>query len=124
MPHPIYYMDDSKLEPIVVDESYELTTVEPLILPCYIVHFPFILSLDPDETVNQDVQYVIRGDETDEYETFVEIANMIDEIVSHDEYSDEMLMVDMSLITDDVQLETIYSLDLFRVLAIEMVDDV
>ena len=63
-------------------------------------------------------------DETDEYETSVEIANMIDEIVSHDEYSDEMLMVDMSLITDDVQLETIYSLDLFRVLAIEMVDDV
>ena len=49
---------------------------------------------------------------------------MIDEIVSHDEYSDEMLMVDMSLITDDVQLETIYSLDLFRVFAIEMVDDV
>ena len=39
----------------------QLTIVEPLILPCYIVHFPFILSLDPDETVNQDVQYIIRG---------------------------------------------------------------
>ncbi|RVW78074.1 hypothetical protein CK203_059659 [Vitis vinifera] len=207
--------DDSKLEPIVVDERYEvgrvildsqasapfrlvpntspvqLTIVEPLILPCYIVHFPFILSLDPDETVNQDVQYIIRGileishgddnlflngftfdkirtvevehfyrdyvdelnrllcegtrdidvfkedhqsykpnkkfyfpDETDEYETSVEIANMIDEIVSHDEYSDEMLMVDMSLIANDVQLETISPFDLFGVLAIEMVEDV
>ena len=49
---------------------------------------------------------------------------MIDGAILRDEYSDEMLMVDMSLITDDVQLETIYSLDLFRVLAIEMVDDV
>ena len=49
---------------------------------------------------------------------------MIDEIVSHDEYSDEMLMVDMSLITDDVQLETISPFDLFGVLAIEMVEDV
>ena len=39
----------------------QLTIVEPLILPCYIVHFPFILSLDPDETVNQDVQYIIHG---------------------------------------------------------------
>ena len=33
-------------------------------------------------------------------------------------------MVDMSLITDDVQLETISPLDLFGVLAIEMVEDV
>ena len=43
---------------------------------------------------------------------------MIDEIVSHDEYSDEMLMVDMSLITNDVQLETISPFDLFGVLAL------
>ncbi|WKA10675.1 hypothetical protein VitviT2T_028237 [Vitis vinifera] len=49
---------------------------------------------------------------------------MIDEIVSHDEYSDEMLMVDMSLIANDVQLETISPFDLFGVLAIEMVEDV
>ncbi|KAL6318258.1 hypothetical protein AAG906_035801 [Vitis piasezkii] len=200
--------DDSKLEPIVVDESYEvgrvildsqasapfrlvpntpqysLTIVEPLILPCYIIHFPFILSLDPDETPVLEISHgddnlflngftfdkiqtvkvehfyrdyvlvrlschltillahtdelnrlfcestrdidvfkedhqvdlvlikVLFPDETDEYETSVEIANMIDEIVSHDEYSDEMLM------------RLFLHLFCFGVLAIEMVEDV
>ncbi|XP_059589978.1 uncharacterized protein LOC132252789 [Vitis vinifera] len=40
------------------------------------------------------------------------------------QYSDEMLMVDMSQITDDVKPETVSPLDLFKVLAIEMVEDV
>ena len=77
--------DDSKPEPIVVDESYEvdgvisdtqtstpfrlvpdtppvqLTTVGSLIRPCYNIQSPFILSRDPNETITQDVQYVIRG---------------------------------------------------------------
>ncbi|KAL6325116.1 hypothetical protein AAG906_022683 [Vitis piasezkii] len=48
-------------------------------------------------------------EETDEYGT---------------SYSDEMLMVDMSQITDDVQPETASPLDLFGVLAIEMVKNV
>ena len=61
---------------------------------------------------------------TDEYGTFVEIAGMIDGVIPHDEYNDEMLMVDMSHITDDVQPETASSLDLFGVLAIKMVEDV
>ena len=44
--------------------------------------------------------------ETDEYGTFVEVANTIDGAISCDEYSDEMLMVDMSQIINDVHLET------------------
>ena len=67
--------DDYEPEPTVVDESYEvdgvildlqasasfrlvldtpplqLTTVRPLIHPCYSIQSPFILSRDPDETV-------------------------------------------------------------------------
>ena len=67
--------DDYESESIVVDKSYEvdgaisdsqafapfrlvldtpplqLTTVGPLILPCYSIQSPFILSRDPDETV-------------------------------------------------------------------------
>ena len=77
--------DDSKPEPIVVDESYEvdgvisnpqastpfrvvpdtspvqLTTVGSLICPCYIIQSSFILSWDFGETITQDAQYVIRG---------------------------------------------------------------
>ena len=41
-------------------------------------------------------------EETDEYGIFVEIADMIDGVIPRDEYSDEMLMVDMSKIADDV----------------------
>ena len=77
--------DDHEPEPIVVDESYEvdgvisnsqafipfrlvsntpplqLTTIGLLIHPCYNIQSLFILSRDLDETVAQDVQYVIRG---------------------------------------------------------------
>ena len=63
-------------------------------------------------------------EENDEYGTFVEIANTIDGAISRDEYYDEMFMVDMSQITDDVQPMTTFPLDLFKVLAIEIVEDV
>ncbi|RVW21862.1 hypothetical protein CK203_109670 [Vitis vinifera] len=63
-------------------------------------------------------------EETDEYETFIEITDIIDEAILHDEYNDEMLMVDMSKITDDVQLKTASPLNLLGILAIEMVKDV
>ena len=77
--------DDSKLKPIIVGESYEvdgvildpqtfapfrlvldmppiqLIMIGPLILPCYNIQFSFILSLDLNEAVTQDVQYVIHG---------------------------------------------------------------
>ena len=39
----------------------QLTTIGLLIHPCYNIQSLFILSQDPDETVAQDVQYVIRG---------------------------------------------------------------
>ena len=42
----------------------QLTTIGSLIHPCYSIQSPFILSRDPDETVAQDVQYVIRGGES------------------------------------------------------------
>ena len=62
--------------------------------------------------------------ETDKYGITIEISSKIDGVIRHDEYNDEMLAVDMSQITDDVQPETVSPLDLFRVLAIEMVEDV
>ena len=63
-------------------------------------------------------------EETNEYGTFVEIVDMIDEVIPCYEYSDEMLMVDMSQITNDVKPTIASPLDLFGVLAIEMVEDV
>ena len=63
-------------------------------------------------------------EENDEYGTFVEIANTIDGAISRDEYYDEMFMVDMSQIIDDVNPYTVSPLDLFGVLAIEIVEDV
>ena len=63
-------------------------------------------------------------EKNDEYGTSLDITNMIDEAIPCDEYNNEMLMVDMSQITDDVHPETVSPLDLFEVLAIEMVEDV
>ena len=63
-------------------------------------------------------------EETDEYGTSVEITCMLYVAIPREEYSDEMLMVDMSQITDDVQPKTASPLDLFGVLAIEMVENV
>ena len=62
--------------------------------------------------------------ETNEYGTSIKIVDMIDGVIPRDEYSDEMLMVDMSQITDDVQPTTVSPLNLFGVLAIEIVEDV
>ena len=63
-------------------------------------------------------------EDTDEYGASIEIADMIDGTILHDEYSDEMFMVDMSQITNDVQPKTTSPLDMIGVLAIEMVEDV
>ena len=63
-------------------------------------------------------------EETNEYGTSAEIADMIDGAILRDKYSNEMLMVDMSQITNDVQPETTSPLYLFGVLVIEMVGDV
>ena len=45
-------------------------------------------------------------EEIDEYETSIEILDMIDGVIMHDKYSDEMFMVDMSQITDTPGLLT------------------
>ena len=63
-------------------------------------------------------------EKNDEYGTSLDITSMIDEAIPCDEYNNEMLMVDTSQITDDVHLKTVSPLDLFEVLAIEMVEDV
>ena len=63
-------------------------------------------------------------DETNKYETSVEIAGTIDGAIPRDEHSDEMLMVDMSQIIDDVQPKTVSPLDLFGILVIKIVEDV
>ena len=39
-------------------------------------------------------------DEIDEHETFVEIGDIVDEVVPHDEYIDEMLAMSMSQINE------------------------
>ena len=53
-------------------------------------------------------------DETNKYETSVEIAGTIDGAIPRDEHSDEMLMVDMSQIIDDVQPKTVSPLEIGR----------
>ena len=60
-------------------------------------------------------------EETSEYETFVKIA---DGTILREEYNDEMLVVSMSQITYDVQPKIASPLNLFRVLVIDMVEDV
>nr|CAN68856.1 hypothetical protein VITISV_011242 [Vitis vinifera] len=86
----------------------------------------FIATVDHDTPfdlgfvlIDVDYRYM-----TNEHGTSVESATMIDEAILHDEYSDKMLVIDMSQITDDVQLKTVSPLDLFGVLAIEMVKNV
>ena len=49
---------------------------------------------------------------------------MIDEVILRDKYSYEILMVDISQITDDIQPTTASPLNLFRVLPIKMTEDV
>ncbi|KAL6315019.1 hypothetical protein AAG906_030855 [Vitis piasezkii] len=92
--------DDSELEPIVVDESYEfdgvildpqastpfrlvpdtppvqLTIVGSLICPCYSVQSPFILSQDPDETVRISI-WSLLASSTSHWEALVRVLGQI-----------------------------------------------
>ena len=63
--------------------------------------FASVLVTSPSPNHASLLTFYFPG-ETDEYGTSVEIADMIDEAILHDEYSDEMLIVDISQITDDV----------------------
>ena len=49
---------------------------------------------------------------------------MIDGVIPHDEYIDQMFVISTSKTTSVIQLESAFPLDLFGVLAIEMVKDV
>ena len=63
-------------------------------------------------------------EETDEHRTFIEPTDMIDGVIPHGEYSDQMFVISMSKTTGVVQLKFAFPLDLFGVLAIDMVEDV
>ena len=80
-----------------------------------------VTPLFPDHTSLLTLYF---PEKTDEYGTSIEIAGMIDGAILGDKYSDELIMVDMSQITEYVQLTIASPLDLFGVLVIEMVKDV
>ena len=62
--------------------------------------------------------------EVDEYGTFIEIGDMVDGVIPHDEYVDEMLAMGMSQIDGIVQLKLASPFDLFRVFAIEVAEEI
>ena len=80
-----------------------------------------VTPLFPDHTSLLTLYF---PEKTDEYGTSIEIAGMIHGAILGDKYSDELIMVDMSQITEYVQLTIASPLDLFGVLVIEMVKDV
>ena len=63
-------------------------------------------------------------DEVDEHGIFVEIGNMVDGVVPHNGYIDEMLAMSMSQIDGIVQPEFASPFDLFGVSAIEVVEKI
>ena len=62
-------------------------------------------------------------DEIDDHGTFVEISDIIDGVVPHDKYIDEMLTLRLSQIEDTVQLGLASSFDLFGVSTIELAEE-
>ena len=63
-------------------------------------------------------------DEIDEHRIFVEIRDIVDGVVPHDEYIDEMLAMSMSQIDEIVQLELALPFDIFGVSVIEIAEKV
>ena len=63
-------------------------------------------------------------DEVDEHGTFAKIRDMVDGVVPHDEYIDDMLAISMSQIDGIVQLEFASPFDLFGVSAIEVAQEI
>ncbi|KAL6313599.1 hypothetical protein AAG906_006968 [Vitis piasezkii] len=63
-------------------------------------------------------------DEVDEHGTFAEIGDMVDGVVPHDRYIDEMLAMSMSQINRIVQPEFASPFDLFGVSAIEVKEEI
>ena len=63
-------------------------------------------------------------DEIADYGLVIELTEVIDGVVPHDEYRDEMDMMSMSQIAKMVQLELTSQLDLFGVSVMEVVKDI
>ena len=63
-------------------------------------------------------------DKVDEHETFSEIEDMVDGVVPHDEYIDEMLAISISQIDGIVQPELASPFDLFEVSVIEVAEEI
>ena len=63
-------------------------------------------------------------DEIDEHGTFVETENIVDGVVPHDEFIDEMLVISLSQIEEIVQPELASPFDLFEVSVIEIVEEI
>ena len=64
------------------------------------------------------------SDEIDEHETFAEINDIVDGVVPHDGYIDEMLAMSMSQIEEKVQPELTSPFNLFGVSFIEIVEEI
>ena len=63
-------------------------------------------------------------DEIDEHMTFVEIGDIVDGVVLHDKYFDEMLTMSMSQINEIVQPELASPFNLFGVSPIEVPEEI
>ena len=63
-------------------------------------------------------------DEVDEHGTFVEIGDIVDGVVPHDEFIDEMLAISLSQIEEIVQPELASLFYLFRVSVIEIAKEI
>ena len=63
------------------------------------------------------------SDEIDEHETFVEIRDIVDGDVPHDEHVDEMLVMSISQIDGMIQPELSSPFDLFEVSAIKVAEE-
>nr|CAN81302.1 hypothetical protein VITISV_024592 [Vitis vinifera] len=62
-------------------------------------------------------------DETDEHGTFAGVGDIVDGVAPHDEYIDEMLALSLIQIEETVHPRLASSFDLFRVSAIELVEE-
>ena len=63
-------------------------------------------------------------DEINEHETFVEIGDIVDGVMPHDKFTDEMLAISLSQIKEIFQLELASLFYLFRVSVIEIAKEI
>nr|CAN69270.1 hypothetical protein VITISV_025970 [Vitis vinifera] len=85
----------------------------------------FGLGFIPTEV---DYRYMERlpkeRDEIDDHGTFVESGDIVDKVVPHDEYVNEMLAMSLSQIKEIAPFELASPFDLFRVSVLEIVEEI